>query len=252
MKHITYIHEYPDWTEWQWSDKKLLPLVSRVRILQGRLRGKLLTLGFDLNVEAQLDAVTLEIVKTSEIEGEALNNEQVRSSVARHLGVDDGGIPIASREIDAVVEMILSATYHYKRPLLLDDLLGWHRALFPEGYSGLYRIKAGSVRDDSQGPMQVVSGGYGREQVHFVAPSVDRLSDELDKFLSWFNNSSDEQDNIDLVIKAGIAHLWFVTIHPFDDGNGRLTRAITERVLAQSDDSTQRFYRMLASTISSA
>ena len=246
MKHITYIHEHPDWTEWQWSDKKLLPLVSRVRILQGRLLGKLLTLGFDLNVEAQLDAVTLEIVKTSEIEGESLNNEQVRSSVARHLGVDDGGIPIASREIDAVVEMILSATYHYKRPLLLDDLLGWHRALFPEGYSGLYRIKAGSVRDDSQGPMQVVSGGYGREQVHFVTPSVDRLSDELDKFLSWFNNSSDEQDNIDLVIKAGIAHLWFVTIHPFDDGNGRLTRAITERVLAQSDDSTQRFYSMSA------
>ena len=155
MKHITYIHEHPDWTEWQWSDKKLLPLVSRVRILQGRLLGKLLTLGFDLNVEAQVDAVTLEIVKTSEIEGESLNNEQVRSSVARHLGVDNGGIQIASREINAVVEMMLAATYHYQRPLLLDDLLGWHRALFPDGYSGLYPIKAGSVRDDSQGPMQV-------------------------------------------------------------------------------------------------
>lgn len=246
MKHITYIHEYPDWNEWQWSDKKLLPLVSRVRILQGRLLGKLLTLGFDLNVEAQLDAVTLEIVKTSEIEGESLNNEQVRSSVARYLGVDDGGMPTASLEIDAVVEMMLSATYHYKRPLLLDDLLGWHRALFPDNYSGLYPIKAGSIRDDNQGLMQVVSGGYGREQVHFVAPSADRLSDELGKFLSWFNTPPNELKSMDLVIKAGIAHLWFVTIHPFDDGNGRLTRAITERVLAQSDESSQRFYSMSA------
>ena len=246
MKHITYIHENKDWTDWQWSDKKLLPLVSRVRILQGRLLGKLLTLGFDLNVEAQLDAVTLEIVKTSEIEGESLNNEQVRSSVARHLGVDDGGITIASREIDAVVEMMLNATYHYQQPLLLDDLFGWHRALFPDNYSGLYRIKAGSIRDDSRGPMQVVSGGYGREQVHFVAPSADMLADELDKFLSWFNTSPNEQENMDLVIKAGIAHLWFVTVHPFEDGNGRLTRAITERVLAQSDDSSQRFYSMSA------
>ena len=249
MTHITYIHEYPDWTQWQWSDKKLLPLVSRVRILQGRLLGKLLTLGFDLNVEAQLDAVTLEIIKTSEIEGESLNNAQVRSSVARHLGVDDKGMPTATREIDAVVEMMLNATYHYQKPLLLDDLLGWHRALFPDNYSGLYRIKAGSIRDDSQGPMQVVSGGYGREQIHFIAPSADRLSEELNKFLSWFNTSPNEQENIDLVIKAGIAHLWFVTIHPFDDGNGRLTRATTERVLAQSDDSTQRFYSMSAQII---
>ena len=246
MKHITYIHERSDWTKWQWSDKELLPLVSRVRILQGRLLGKLSTLGFDLNVEAQLDAVTLEIVKTSEIEGESLNNEQVRSSVARHLGIDDKGMLTATREIDAVVEMMLEATYHYEKPLLLDDLLGWHRALFPDCYSGLYRIKAGALRDDSQGPMQVVSGGYGREQVHFVAPSADTLSDELDKFLSWFNTSPNEQDNIDLVIKAGITHLWFVTLHPFDDGNGRLTRAITERVLAQSDDSDQRFYSMSA------
>ena len=246
MKHVTYIHENPDWTEWQWSDKKLLPLVSRVRLLQGRLLGRLLTLGFDLNVEAQLDAVTLEIVKTSEIEGEALHSEQVRSSVARHLGIDNSYMPTATREIDAVVEMMLSATYHYQYPLSLDDLFGWHRALFPNGYSGLYRIKVGSIRDDSQGPMQVVSGGYGREQIHFVAPHADKLSDELNQFLSWFNTSPNQQDNIDLVIKAGIAHLWFVTIHPFDDGNGRLTRAITERVLAQSDDSAQRFYSMSA------
>lgn len=246
MKHTTYIHEHPNWTEWQWSDKKLLPLVSRVRILQGHLLGKLLTLGFDLNVEAQLDAVTLEIIKTSEIEGETLNDEQVRSSVARHLGLDNASMPTTTREIDAVVEMMLSATYHYQKPLLLGDLLGWHRALFPDGYSGLYRIQAGSIRDDSKGPMQVVSGRYGREQVHFVAPSADRLPDELDKFLLWFNTSSNKQDDIDLVIKAGIAHLWFVTLHPFDDGNGRLTRALTERMLAQSDNSAQRFYSMSA------
>ena len=137
MKHVTYIHEHPNWTEWQWSDKKLLPLVSRVRILQGRLLGKLLTLGFDLNVEAQLDAVTLEIIKTSEIEGETLNDEQVRSSVARHLGLDSASMPTTNREIDAVVEMMLSATYRYQQPLLFDDLLGWHRALFPDGYSAV-------------------------------------------------------------------------------------------------------------------
>ena len=249
MKHTTYIHERLDWAKWQWSDKELLPLVSRVRNLQGHLLGKLSTLGFELNVEAQLDAVTLEIVKTSEIEGEFLNNEQVRSSVARHLGVDNNEMPLATREIDAVVEMILEATYHYEKPLSLDDLLGWHRALFPDGYSGLYRIKAGAIRDDSLGPMQVVSGSYGREQVHFVAPSANRLNQELEQFLIWFNTPRNELDYLDLVIKAGIAHLWFVTIHPFDDGNGRLTRAITERVLAQSDESHQRFYSMSAQII---
>lgn len=249
MKHTTYIHERLDWAKWQWSDKELLPLVSRVRNLQGHLLGKLSTLGFELNVEAQLDAVTLEIVKTSEIEGEFLNKEQVRSSVARHLGVDNNKMPLATREIDAVVEMILEATYHYEKPLSLDDLLGWHRVLFPDGYSGLYRIKAGAIRDDSLGPMQVVSGSYGREQVHFVAPSANRLNQELEQFLIWFNTPRNELDYLDLVIKAGIAHLWFVTIHPFDDGNGRLTRAITERVLAQSDESHQRFYSMSAQII---
>lgn len=244
MNYVTYIHDKPDWTQWRWSDKQLLPLVSRVRILQGRLLGQLSTLGFDLNVEAQLDAVTLEVVKTSEIEGETLNNEQVRSSVARHLGMKTTGMPAATREIDAIVEMMLAATYHYQKPLTLTDLLGWHRALFPAGYSGRYRIKAGEIRDDSKGPMQVVSGGYGREQVHFVAPSADRLPVELARFLLWFNTVPADQDNIDLVIKAGVAHLWFVTLHPFDDGNGRLTRALTERVLAQSDNSQQRFYSM--------
>ena len=246
MKYVTYNHEQSDWTQWHWSDKQLLPLVSRVRILQGHLLGQLSTLGFELNVEAQLDAVTLEVVKTSEIEGETLNNEQVRSSVARHLGMDTSDMPAATREIDAIVEMMLAATYGYQSPLTLTDLLGWHHALFPTGYSGLYRINTGEIRDDSKGPMQVVSGGYGREQIHFVAPSADRLPIELERFLLWFNTAADAQDNLDLVIKAGIAHLWFVTLHPFDDGNGRLTRAITERVLAQSDNSQQRFYSMSA------
>ena len=246
MKYITYIHEHSNWTKWQWSDTQLLPLVSRVRLLQGRLLGKMQTLGFDLNVEAQLDAVTLEIIKTSEIEGETLNNEQVRSSVARHLGIDNASMPAATREIDAIVEMMLEATFHYQQPLLLNDLLRWQRALFPEGYSGLYQIKAGQIRDDCKGAMQVVSGGYGREKVHFVAPSADRLPDELTKFLLWFNTASGEQNNIDLVIKAGIAHLWLVTLHPFDDGNGRITRAVTERMLAKSDESAQRFYSMSA------
>jgi Fic family protein len=250
MKHITYIHEREDWTQWQWSDQQLLPVVSRVRLLQGSLLGKLSTLGFDLNVEAQLDAVTLEVVKTSEIEGETLNNEQVRSSVARHLGIDTSGMADSTREIDAVVEMMLAATYHYKEPLTLDALLAWHRALFPTGKSGLYSIQVGQLRDDAKGPMQVISGGYGREKIHFVAPNADRLPVEMVKFLHWLNLSTHQKDikneSLDLVIKAGIAHLWFVTLHPFDDGNGRLTRAITERVLAQSDGSTQRFYSLSA------
>lgn len=243
MEHTTYIYQRVDWTQWQWSDKILLPLVSRVRILQGRLLGKLSTLGFELNIEAQLNAVTLEVIKTSEIEGETLNNEQVRSSVARHLGIDAANITPSTREIDALVEMMLEASFHYKKPLLLVDLLAWHRALFPEGYSGLYNIKSGELRDDSKGAMQVVSGAYGREQVHFVAPKAERLALELDNFLLWYNK---QQDDLDLVIKAGIAHLWFVTLHPFDDGNGRLTRALTERMLAQSDSSQQRFYSMSA------
>lgn len=166
----------------------MLPLVSRVRILQGHLLGKLLTLGFDLNVEAKLDAVTLEVVKTSEIEGEKLNDELVRSSVAWYLGIETYDMPTATREIDAIIEMMLVATYDYQTPLTLNDLLGWHYALFPTGYSGLYTIKKGAIRDDSKGPMQVVSGGYGREQVHFVAPSADRLPIELERFAFYYDS----------------------------------------------------------------
>lgn len=243
-----YIHEHQHWTDWQWNNDTLLPLLSRVRLLQGQLLGKLSVLGFELNVQAQLDAVCMEVMKTSEIEGENLNTAQVRSSVARYLGVDELGVAdvTPSREVEAIVEMMLSATHHYKKTLTLDTLYAWHHALFPSGRSGMYNIKVGQFRDDADGPMQVVSGGYGRVKVHFQAPDAERLPEEVATFLAWLNASPPQQPQLDLVLKAGIAHLWFVTLHPFDDGNGRLTRAITERVLAQSDNSPQRFYSLSA------
>lgn len=241
----SYIHEYDNWTDWQFDNERLLPLVANVRLLQGKLLGQMHSLGFELPLEAQLDAMVLEVIKTSEIEGEVLNNEQVRSSVARHLGIEYlyERVEAPSREVDAIVEMMLSASFHYDTPLTLADLFAWHQALFPTGFSGMYKIRAGQLRDDSTGAMQVVSGGYGKTKVHFEAPSADRLPDELAEFLSWYNQ---EQKGLDLTIKAGIAHLWFVTLHPFEDGNGRLTRAITERMLAKSDGSKQRFYSMSA------
>lgn len=242
---MEYIHQRKDWTKWQFDSGKLLPLVTRVRLLQGQLLGQLSSMGFELNYQAQLDAVTLEVIKSSEIEGEELNAESVRSSVAKYLGVEQKGLPNSTREIDAIVEMMLSATYHFEKPLDLDTLFGWHSALFPTGYSGIYPLNVGQFRDDSKGEMRVVSGGYGREKVHFVAPQAVRLPQEIAKFLTWLNTPNEEQ-NLDLVLKAGIAHLWFVTLHPFDDGNGRLTRAITERVLAQSDGCKQRFYSLSA------
>ncbi|WP_278932199.1 Fic family protein [Moraxella osloensis] len=247
MLYKKYIHEYPNWTDWQIDNNQLLPLVANVRLLQGKLLGKMQSLGFELPLEAQLDAVTLEVIKTSEIEGEILNNEQVRSSVARHLGIehlyDPDTLVTPTREIDAIVEMMLRASFYFNQPLTLDEIFAWHRALFPTGFSGLYKIQAGRLRDDRTGAMQVVSGGYGRTKVHFEAPAAQRLPDELAKFIAWYN---DEQPDLDLTLKAGIAHLWFVTLHPFEDGNGRLTRAITERMLAKSDGSGRRFYSMSA------
>ena len=247
MLYKKYIHEYPNWTDWQIDNNQLLPLVANVRLLQGKLLGKMQSLGFELPLEAQLDAVTLEVIKTSEIEGEILNNEQVRSSVARHLGIEhlyDPDILVTpTREIDAIVEMMLRASFYFDQSLTLDEIFAWHRALFPTGFSGLYKIQAGRLRDDRTGAMQVVSGGYGRTKVHFEAPTAQRLPDELAKFIAWYN---EEQPDLDLTLKAGIAHLWFVTLHPFEDGNGRLTRAITERMLAKSDGSGRRFYSMSA------
>jgi Fic family protein len=200
------------------------------------------SLGFKLRQEAVLKTLTEDVLKSSEIEGEQLDAEQVRSSMARRLGMDVGGLRPVDRNVDGVVEMMLDATGHYDQPLTAERLLGWHASLFPTSRSGMRRIRVGSWRDDSSGPMQVVSGPIGRERVHFEAPVAEKLNREMQVFLDWF----DESTETDWVSKAGLAHLWFVTIHPFDDGNGRIARAITDMAFARSEKSMQRFYSMSA------
>src|SRR6516225_1458877 len=199
-------------------------------------------LGFRLQQEAVLETLTKDVLKSSEIEGEKLDAEQVRSSVAKRLGMDVGGLKPADRNVEGVVEMMLDATRHYDQPLTAERLFGWHAALFPTGRSGMTKIKVGAWRDDSDGPMQVVSGPIGKERVHFEAPAAPRVDKEMNAFLDWFNVNND----LDLVMKAGLAHLWFVSIHPFDDGNGRIARAIADMALARSENSSQRFYSMSA------
>lgn len=201
------------------------------------------SLGFNLQEEAALQTLTLDVLKSSEIEGEILNAEQVRSSIARRLGMEIAGLVPADRHVDGVVEMMLDATQHYNDRLTKERLFGWHTALFPSGRSGMYKIITGAWRNNTpDDPMQVVSGTMGRERVHFLAPASDVLEREMKKFLHWFNTDS----GLDPVIKAAIAHLWFVTIHPFADGNGRIARAITDMQLARADESSQRFYSMSA------
>lgn len=199
-------------------------------------------LGIRLRAEAVLATLTEEVVKSSDIEGEILARDQVRSSLARRLGMDIGGLPQPDRHVEGVVEMMLDATQHYDRPLTAERLFGWHAALFPTGRSGMSRIVAGAWRDETSGPMQVVSGPYGREKVNYEAPAWDRLAGEMGRFLGWF----DARPDTDPVLKAAIAHLWFVSIHPFDDGNGRIARALTDMALARSEESPQRFYSMSA------
>jgi Fic family protein len=199
-------------------------------------------MGFSLRAEAVFQTLTLDVLKSSEIEGEILDREQVRSSIARHLGMDIGALTPVSRNIEGVVEMTLDATQNYDTPLTKERLFGWHASLFPTGHSGIRRIKVGAWRDDGKGPMQVVSGRVGHERVHFEAPAADRIEQEMTAFLDWFNND----DGTDLVLRAGIAHLWFVTIHPFEDGNGRIARALADMMLARSEQSSQRFYSMSA------
>ncbi len=199
-------------------------------------------LGFKLREEAIIRTLTEDVLKSSEIEGEKLDAGQVRSSVARRLGIDIGGLRPADRHVDGVVEMMLDATQHYDQPLSEERLSGWHASLFPSGRSGMHRITVGAWRDDRTAPMQVVSGPVGRERVHFEAPSADRLPEEMRRFVDWFNSDT----NIEPVLKAALAHLWFVTIHPFDDGNGRIARAIADMSLARSEGSSQRFYSMSA------
>ncbi|GAB3174991.1 Fic family protein [Telluribacter humicola] len=200
------------------------------------------SLGFSLRDEAVLQTLTLEVIKTSEIEGEILAPDQVRSSIARKLGMDIGGLIPADRHVDGVVEMLLDATQRFNEPINQERLFGWHAALFPGGWSGMYRINVGRWRDDSTGPMQVVSGALGREKVHFQAPPSEYVPAEMEQFITWFN----EEQNLDLVLKAAIAHLRFVTIHPFEDGNGRIARTLADMLLARSDGSSQRFYSMSA------
>ena len=237
-----FIHQKDQWPEFTWNTNDFINLLSEVRNLQGRLVGKMETLGFDLRNEALLDTLTLDVLKSSEIEGEILNPDQVRSSIARKLGMEIAGAVESDRNVEDVVEMMLDATQNCIKPLTADRLFDWHAALFPTGRSGMYKITVANWRKDTTGPMQVVSGAMGKEKVHFQAPDSGLLENEMAQFLDWFNNNK----KIDLVLKAAIAHLWFVTIHPFDDGNGRITRAITDMLLAQSDKSNQRFYSMSA------
>jgi Fic family protein len=238
----TYIHELESWSNFTWRlDQLILPL-SEVHFLQGRILGKMEALGFSLQKEAFLETLTLDVLKTSEIEGERLNAEQVRSSIARQLGLEIAGSIPSDRHVDGVVEMMLDATQNFNDPLSSDRLFNWHSALFPTGRSGMYPISVGRWRTDKKGPMQVISGAFGKEKIHFQAPDSYKIEPEMALFLEWFNTNN----TLDSVIKAGVAHLWLLTIHPFDDGNGRIARAVTDLLMARSDTSAQRFYSLSA------
>jgi len=236
-----YIYDRKGWPNFTWDTVTIAPKLADVRYRQGRLLGRMEGLGFNLQAEANLHTLTLDVIKSSEIEGEILNPDQVRSSIARRLGMEIAGLVPADRHVDGVVEMMLDATQNYSAPLTEERLFSWHAALFPTGYSGMHKIVVGRYRDNTkEDPMQVVSGPLGRETIHFQAPDADALEKEMGRFLTWFNNDQ----NIDTVVKAAVAHLWFVTIHPFDDGNGRMARAITDMQLSRADQSQQRFYSM--------
>lgn len=232
-----YIYEHNNWTKFTWQDKSINVVFGEVRLMQGKIIGQMNTLGFSAKEEATLAALTLDVVKSSEIEGELLNYDQVRSSIARRLGINIAGLVPSNRHIEGVVEMMLDVTQRHTPPLTEDRLFGWHAALFPTGFSGPYKIEVGRYRT---GEMQVVSGAMGKEKVHYEAVKPELVKPEMDKFLDWFNNDN----NLDLVLKAAIAHFWFIIIHPFDDGNGRIGRAITDMLLARAEDSGERFYSM--------
>ena len=232
-----YIYQHKNWTNFTWDYSKIAVLLGEVRNLQGKLLGTMNALGFSLKSEAMLEALTLDIMKSSEIEGEKLNRKQVRSSIARRLGIEAGGLIFADRNVEGVVEMLLDATQNYTQDLSEDRLFSWHSSLFPSGRSGMYKIEVGKYRT---GEMQVVSGILGNEKVHFEAVLAKNVKAEMDRFIKWIN----KQSQIDPVLKSAIAHLWFITIHPFDDGNGRIARAISDMLLARSDGSSQRFYSM--------
>jgi len=237
-----YLWNKPDWPALTWDERSLARLLAHVSREQGRLLGKMEALGFDLRSEAHLHTLIEDVVKSSEIEGEILQRGQVRSSIARQLGMDIGALVPADRNVDGIVEMMLDATSDYAEALTEERLFAWHASLFPAGRSGMSKILVGNWRDDINGPMQVVSGPIGREKLHYEAPPADRIPDEMAKFLHWFEQPGD----IDPLLMAGLAHLWFVTIHPFDDGNGRIARAIADMALARSEKTGQRFYSMSA------
>jgi Fic family protein len=237
-----YIHELSDWPRWEWDIEKLAEPLADIRHRQGKLSGHMEALGFNLQQEAVLKTLSADVLKSSEIEGEKLNAEQVRSSIARRLNIDIGALKPADRNVDGIVEMMLDATRHYDQPLTAERLFDWQASLFPTGYSGMHKIRTGAWRDDSTGAMEVVSGPVGKHRVHFQAPAAARLDQEMQAFLNWFNGNVDT----DPVLYAALAHLWFVTIHPFDDGNGRIARVIADMALARSEDSPQRFYSMSA------
>ena len=232
-----YIYQNQDWAKFKWDSEKVLPVLTKAKMAQGLLLGKMSTLGFALKEEAILNTLTQDIIKSSEIEGEILDKDQVRSSIAKRLGLEIGGGVHVDRHIDGIVEMMLDATQKYDQPLNKYRLIGWHASLFPTGFSGMYEIKIGRFRDDKNGPMQVISGAISKEKVHYQAPDADCLENEMTNFLTWINSSED----MDGILKAGIAHLWFVTLHPFEDGNGRIARAITDMLLARAENTSQRF-----------
>ncbi len=239
---MDYIHTLETWPTFRWRYDTLAGQLAAVRHHQGRLVGRMEGLGFALREEAVLNTLTEDVLKSSDIEGEILDKDQVRSSIARRMGMDIGALAPVDRYVEGVVEMMLDATQNYDLPLSAERLFAWHAALFPTGRSGLTKIVTGAWRDGSAGPMQVVFGPIGREKIHFEAPEAGRLDAEMSAFLDWFNGKSD----MDPVIKSAIAHLWFITLHPFEDGNGRMARAIADMALARSERSSQRFYSMSA------
>lgn len=238
-----YLYQLPAWPDFQWEDQSIGSLLKSIQYAKERVQTKTDNLKVPIKQEAILQTLTADVIKSSEIEGEILDHDQVRSSIARRLGMEVAGLVPADRDVEGVVEMMLDATQRYDNPLTAERLFGWHASLIPTGYSGIHKIVAAGWRDNSkEDPMQVVSGAMGREKVHFQAPDADVLEREMTVFLNWFNANG----KIDPVIKAAITHLWFVTIHPFDDGNGRIARAITDMQLARADKSRQRFYSMSA------
>ena len=235
-----YIWELPEWPRFRWDSERLLEPLSTARLKEGRLLGSMGRLGFDMKLAAEVQALAEEAIKTSEIEGEILNPESVRSSVARRLGMTDAGLDPEDRKIEGIVTVTLDATKNFSAPLTRERLFGWHAALFPTGYSGLHQIKIGGWREDTKGPMQVVSGRIGHEKVHYEAPPAVRVEAEMAAFLAWY----EKPRTIDGIIHSAISHLWFVTIHPFDDGNGRIARALADMSLARSENTSQRFYSL--------